>query len=175
MLRSALSAIAVTAALAFASAGPTTAIAQPTDAPAEFSQPLLDRWLTVFPEIAKLRHGGATSPSEAEGLAHMTSICAQSGFESFDQCTTTIGYAGMLFAGFDPRTGTFKDPIAMAHTNIARIEGNARMPAEAKERATAPMREIIAAFPNDIPEAHLRLMTANRDRIFRVLKGAAQK
>jgi hypothetical protein len=38
-----------------------------------------------------------------------------------------------------------------------------------KDKASAELKPIVAAFPNNLPEAHLRPVTANRDRIFAVL------
>jgi hypothetical protein len=52
---------------------------------------------------------------------------------------------------------------------IAKIEANGDLSPEQKARATAGFKEVVARFPDNIPEAHLRLMTANRDRIFEIV------
>jgi hypothetical protein len=106
---------------------------------------------------------------------HMERICTEAGFAAFEQCGTTIAYAGILFSGFDPRTRTFENPSDAMCKRIALIEGNARMPSEAKEAMLAPMREAAAGFPKDIPDAHLRLMAGNRDRIFKTLKSSGKQ
>ncbi len=167
MMRSALSMLSVAAILAVS--GLPAAQAQ-TVAVAEFNQALLDGWLRAVPAMATL-NASTDAPKTDEALRpHMERICTEAGFASFEQCGTTIAYAGILFSGFDPRTRTFKNPSDAMRERIALIEGNAQMPLQAKEAMLAPMMEAAAGFPKDIPDAHLRLMADNRDRIFKALK-----
>lgn len=52
---------------------------------------------------------------------------------------------------------------------VARIEADDNLSPADKDKATAELKPIVAEFPNNLPQAHLRLVTANRDRIFAVL------
>lgn len=172
MLRSALAAVAL--AMAFAQTSMSAAAAQPQGRPlpTEFNQVLLDRSLVALPKIAQL---GKQRLGRTDEQAHMKPICSEAGFDSIDQCTSMVAYTGMLFGGFDPRSGTFRDPVTQARDTLAMIEANPAMPPEEKAKLTAPMRRLIASFPRNIPTAHLELMTANRDRIFEVLACAHRK
>lgn len=143
-----------------------SAQAQEPRKPTELSQVLLDRALVALPEINKLAASPAAPASDDTARPHLERICTAAGFETTDQCGTIIGYVGILFSGFDPRTGTFVDPIVRMRKQIAQIEANARLAADEKDKMTTPLREIVATFPENMPEAHLRLMTTNRDRIF---------
>ncbi|MEO8651676.1 MAG: hypothetical protein ABI391_05180 [Hyphomicrobiaceae bacterium] len=173
MLRSALCAVAAT--LALTSAARSTAIAQSADAPVEFNQTLLDRWLVVIPAINRYAASSDAPQTEAAAQARLEHVCAEAGFETHDQCTTTIGYVGTIFGGFDPHTRTFQDPIVKIRARIAEIEANAQLPAAAKEQMTAPMKEVITGFRHPIPAAHLQLMTANAMRIFKTLAPHGRK
>lgn len=172
MMRLALSMLSVAAVLAVS--GLPAAQAQ-TVAAAEFNQALLDGWLRAVPAMAALNASADAPKTDETVRPHMERICTEAGFASFEQCGTTIAYAGILFSGFDPRTGAFKNPADAMRERIALIEGNARMPSEAKEAMLAPMREAAAGFPKDIPDAHLRLMADNRDRIFKALKSGGKQ
>ena len=175
MIRSALSAIAVAAAFALTPAGPSKAIAQAADAPVEFNQTLLDRWLVVIPAINRFATSSDTPQTDAAAQARLEQVCAQAGFETYDQCTNTIGYVGILVGGFDPSTRTFQDPIARMRARIAEIEANTKLPAATSERMTAEMKDFVAGFRHAIPAAHLRLMTANGRHIFKTLATQGNK
>lgn len=99
----------------------------------------------------------------------MERICAEAGFDSYDQCAEVIGYIGMIVSACDRRSRTFRDPIVMMRYRIARIEADTKLSPTDKDKATMELKQIVARFPNNIPESHLRMMTANRDRIFAVL------
>jgi hypothetical protein len=171
MFRTAFLVVAIAAALTSSAVGQRDAAAQ-TPAPAtEFNQTLLDRWLVAAPAMAALNASANAPKTDEDARPHMERICADAGFASFEQCGTTIAYAGILFSGFDPRTRSFKDPASMMRARIAEIETNTQMPPQAKESMLAQMKEAAAGFPKDIPEAHLRLMADNRDRIFKALGG----
>ena len=169
MIRSMLSMLAVAAGIAAMPIGQSPAQTQ-TAVAAQFDQTLLDGWLRAVPAMAALNASSDAPKTDDAARPHMERICTEAGFASFEQCGTTIAYAGILFSGFDPRTSTFKNPSDAMRERIALIEGNARIPSKAKEAMLAPMREAAAGFPKDIPDAHLRLMTDNRDRIFKSLK-----
>jgi hypothetical protein len=175
MLRAALSALAVATALTLLSVAPSTAIAQTAAAPVEFNQTLLDRRLIAIPAINRLSKSGNAPQTEEAAQSHIKRICKESGFETYDQCTSTIGYVGMLVGGFDPATKTFQNPIEKMRARIAEIEGNTKLSAAAKEQMTAPMKEVVAGFPHTIPTAHLQLMTANGMHIFKTLAAQAKK
>ncbi len=171
MLRTTFSVLAIAAALISSHLGQPVAQAQTAAPAAEFNQTLLDRWLVAVPAIAALKASANAPQTDDAARPHMERICTDAGFASFEQCGTTIAYAGILFSGFDPRTRSFKDPAAMMRARVAEIEANAQMPPQAKEGMLAQMREAAAGFPKDIPDAHLRLMADNRDRIFKTLGG----
>ena len=175
MLRSALSAIAVAAALTFAPAGPSIAVAQSTDAPLELNQTLLDRWLIVIPAINRFAASSDAPQTEEAGQERLERVCIEAGFETQDQCTTTIGYVGILIGGFDPATKTFKDPIARMRSRVAEIEANTQLPDATKEQMTTPIKEILAGFRHTIPTSHLQLMTANARHIFKTLATQGKK
>lgn len=169
MLRPALFAIAVTASLALTSTSPSTAVAQAVGAPLELNQTLLDRWLIVIPAINRLAAPGDAPQMEDAGQAQLERICIDAGFETHAQCTTTIGYVGILIGGFDPTTKTFKDPVEKIRARIADIEANTQLPVATKEQMTTQMREMLAGFRHTIPTSHLHLMTANARHIFKTL------
>lgn len=169
MFRSTFSAIAVAATLALTSASPSIALAQATDAPPELTQALLDRWLVVIPAINRFAASSDAPQTEEAAQARLERVCIEAGFETHDQCTTTIGYVGILIGGFDPATKTFKDPIAKMRARIAEVEANTRLPTATKEQMTTQMKEMLAGFRHTIPASHLQLMTANAGHIFKTL------
>jgi hypothetical protein len=169
MLRSALFALAVAAAVALSPIGPSTAVAQAVAPPVEFNQTLLDRWLIALPAINRLSTSSNAPQTDEAARPHLERICAEAGFETFDQCTTTVAYAGMLIGGFDPPTKTFQDPIAKLRARITEVESDPKLPAAAKEQITAPMREVVTGFRHIIPAEHLQLMTTNGKHIFKTL------
>jgi hypothetical protein len=140
---------------------------QPTSI--ELNQSLLEKWLVVMPQVVKLGKSSTVPQTDDALLPHLERICAGAGFDSYDQCGAVIGYVGMIVSTCDRRNRTFHDPIVMMRREIARIEADANLSPADKDKATAELKQIVAGFPNNIPEAHLRLMTANRDRIFAVL------
>jgi len=172
MMRAALAALAITAVLISSSIDRPVALAQTAEPATEFNQTLLDRWLIAVPAIAALKASTTTPQTDGDAGPHMERICTNAGFDTTEQCGTTIAYAGILFSGFDPRTRTFKDPAAMMRTRIAEMEASTQMPSQSKDKLLAQMKEAAAGFPKEIPEAHLRLMAENRDRIFKTLGGA---
>ncbi len=175
MLRPALAAIAIAAAVAFVRAGASTAIAQAIEAPVAFNQTLLDRALVVIPAINRYATSSDAPQTEAAAQARLEQVCTEAGFETQDQCTNTIGYVGIMIGGFDPATRTFKDPIARMRARIAEIEANPQLPAATKEQMTAPIKEAVAGFRHIIPAAHLQLMTANGRHIFKTLATQGKK
>jgi hypothetical protein len=137
-------------------------------APIQLDQSLLDRWIVAMPQVIKLGKSGTPQTDDAL-RPHLNRICAEAGFDSYDQCGETIGYVGMIVSACDRKSGTFRDPIVMMRRQIRRIEANAKLSPDDKEKATAELKHIVARFPNNLPEAHIGLVTANRDRIFAVL------
>ena len=175
MIRLIISAIAVAAAFVLIPAGLSSAIAQTADAPVEFNQTLLDRWLVAIPAINKFSTSSDTPQTDAAAQARLEQVCAQAGFETYDQCTNTIGYVGILVGGFDPSTRTFQDPIARMRARIAEIEANTKLPLATREQMTAEMKGFVAGFRHTIPAAHLQLMTANGQHIFKTLATQGKK
>jgi hypothetical protein len=140
---------------------------QPTSI--ELNQSLLEKWLVVMPQVVGLGKSSTIPQTDDALLPHLERVCTDAGFDNYDQCGAVIGYVGMIVSTCDRRNRTFHDPIVMMRREIARIEADASLSPEGKDEATAELKHIVAGFPNNIPEAHLRLMTANRDRIFAVL------
>ena len=122
-----------------------------------------------MPQVVKLGKSSTVPQTDDALLPHLERICADAGFDSSDQCGAVIGYVGMIVSTCDRRNRTFHDPIVMMRREIARIEADASLSPADKDEAAAELKQIVAGFPNNIPEAHPRLMTANRDRIFAVL------
>lgn len=172
MIRAALSICAAAALFVFSPVA-RPVHAQPTSKPIELNQMLLDRWLALYPAILRMAKPDAAPMSEDEGRAYLERHCAEAGFANHDQCAAVFGYAGMILSACDRRTRSFRDPIKLMRRHIAKIEADSRLSPEQKEKATAGMKQMVARFPNAIPEAHLRLMTANRDRIFEVVLNAS--
>ena len=175
MLRSALFAIAAATALAFVPTGSSIALAQPAEKPIELNKTLLDRWLIVIPAINKLAASTDAPQTEEAAQVRLRTACSDAGFETYDQCTATIGYVGILIGGFDPATKTFQDPIARMRARIAEIEADTTLSAAAKDQMTAPIREAVAGFRHAIPAEHLQLMTANARHIFKTLAQQRRK
>lgn len=143
--------------------------AQQIVSPIELNQTLLDRWLVAMPKVVKLGKSSDAPQTDDALRPHLEKICAEAGFDSHDQCGEVIGYVGMIVSACDRRNRMFRDPIVMMRRQIARIEADARLSPADKDKATAELKQIVATFPANIPESHLRLMAANRDRIFAVL------
>jgi hypothetical protein len=137
--------------------------------PIDLNQSLLEKWLVAMPQVVKLGKSATVPQTDDALLPHLERICAGAGFDSSDQCGAVIGYVGMIVSACDRRTRTFRDPIVMTRREIARIEADDSLSPADKDKATAELKQVVAAFPNNLPEAHLRLVTANRDRIFAVL------
>jgi len=167
-IRSALATCAVAALVLFCPAARPEAQAQ-IAAPITFDQTLLDRWLEVFPAVMRTTKPDATPMSEQAGQEFIERICAKAGFASYDQCAEVFFYAGMIMSACDRKSRSFRDPIKLMRRQIAKIEANAALSPVQKGKATAKFKEVVARFPDNIPEAHLRLMTANRDRIFQIV------
>jgi hypothetical protein len=175
MIRRTLCAITIATTLAIGAPSAPSAIAQSTDAPVELNLTLLERALIAIPAINRYAASSDAPQNEVAAQARLEQVCAEAGFDSQDQCTTTIGYVGILIGGFDPATKSFQDPIQKMRTRIAEVEADARMPAAAKEQITAPMKEAITGFRRPIPQAHLQLMTANARYIFKTLATQGRK
>ena len=79
-----------------------------------------------------------------------------------------IGYVGMIVSACDRRSRTFRDPIPLMRRELARLEADTKMPADAKARAIAEMKEILTVS-RWLSCEHIALMNANRDRVFAVL------
>lgn len=144
-------------------------IGQPAAQPIELNQSLLDRWLVAMPGIAKLGTSGSAPQTDEAARPHVERICAEASFDSYEQCAEVIGYVGMIVSACDRRTQTFRDPVAMMRREIARIEVSTSMSTDAREQAIGSLREMLATLPDKLPDAHIQLMNANRDRIFAAL------
>jgi hypothetical protein len=171
-IRSALATCAVAGLVLFCPAARPEAQAQ-VAAPVTFDQTLLDRWLDVFPAVMRMTKPDAVPMSDDAGQEFMEHICAGAGFASYDQCAEVFFYAGMIMGACDRKSRSFRDPIKLMRRQIAKIEANAGLSPEQKAKATAGLKEVVARFPDNIPAAHLRLMTANRDRIFEIVMHAS--
>jgi hypothetical protein len=172
MLRPTLAAIALATTLAISATG---SIAQSTERPVEFNLTLLDRALIVIPAVNRYATSSDAPLSEAAAQERLQNVCKEAGFDTQDQCTTTIGYVGILIGGFDPATKSFQDPIEKMRARIAEVEADTRIPAATKEQMTGPMKDMIAGFRRPIPAAHLQLMTANARHIFKTLATEGKK
>ena len=135
----------------------------------DLNQTLLERWIAVVPALLSLSKSGAAPQSDAEARPHMERICAEAGFDNYDQCAQVIGYVGMIVSACDRRTQTFGDPVVVMRRHLARLRANTRMPAAKREQAVAGVEKILAEMPDSFPEAHIALMNANRARIFAAL------
>jgi hypothetical protein len=154
--------------------GQPGARAQQSVSPIELNQTLLDRWLVVMPKVVKLNTSSDAPQTDDTLRPHLEKICMEAGFDSYDQCGEVIGYVGLIVSACDRRTRSFRDPIVMMRRQIARIEADARLSPADKDNATAELTQIVTRFPSNLPEAHLRLVTANRDRIFAVLAASSE-
>jgi hypothetical protein len=175
MTRTKVLGVVIAAALALSPIRPPAAQAQQQPTRVELDQSLLDRWIAVFPAFFKMSKSNPdpSRPETEAGLrAQMEKACAGAGFDGYDQCAEVFGYVGMIVSACDRRTRTFRDPIVLMRRQIARIEADTKLSAEQKDKATAELRQVVARFPDNIPAEHLRLMTANRDRVFAVLLAA---
>lgn len=163
MIRKSVSRLAATALLACL-IGATGAQAQSKTV--ELNQSLLDQWIVVMPAVIKLGKSTSAPQTDEAARPHMERICTEAGFQSYDQCAEVIGYVGMIVSACDRRTQTFRDPIALMRREVARLEADTKMPPAAKAQVIAELKEIVAAFPDGFPDHHIRLMNANRDRVF---------
>jgi len=153
---------------------PAARAQQQQASPVELNQSLLDRWLVAMPGIVKLGTSSSAPQTDDDARPHVERICAEANFDSYDQCAQVIGYVGMIVSACDKRTGTFRDPVAMMRREIARIEASTSLPAANKEQTIRSLREMLAALPDKLPDAHIQLMNANRDRIFAALGATAK-
>lgn len=167
MIRALVSSLAAAAMLLLFQSGARAQ--QPPPQPVELNQSLLDRWLVVMPAVINLGKSDAAPQTDDAARPHMEKICADAGFQSYDQCAEVIGYVGMIVSACDRRSRTFRDPILLMRRELARLEADTKMPAAARNQAIAEMKEIVAAFPNGFPASDIQLMNANRDRVFAVL------
>jgi hypothetical protein len=123
----------------------------------------------AMPAVTQLGKS-STIPQTDEALRpHLQRICVEAGFDGYDQCAEVVGYVGIIVSACDRRSRMFRDPIVMMRRQIARIEADARLSPADKDKAMAELKQIVARFPNNLPEGHLQLVTVNRDRIFAVL------
>lgn len=162
-----VSRLAAAAMLLVALAAPTAARAQARSI--ELDQALLDKWLVVLPAILKLSKSAPSPQTDDEMRPHLERICAEAGFPSYEKCGEVIGYVGMIVSACDRRSQSFRDPIPLMRRQLARLEADAKMPPEAKARAIADVKGILAEFPDGFPRDHIALANANRDRIFAAL------
>lgn len=170
MFRSTRLAIALLIAVLLGSPLATSAQAQPQSTPlVDLNQTLIDRWIAVLPVLLTLSKSSTAPQSDAEARPHMERICAEAGFDNYDQCAQVIGYVGMIVSACDRRTQTFGDPVLVMRRHLARLQANTRMPAAKREQAVAEVEKILAEMPDRFPEAHIALMNANRVRIFAAL------
>ena len=167
MIRALVSSLAAAAMLLLFQSGARAQ--QPPAQPIALNQSLLDRWLVVMPAVINLGKSDAAPQTDDAARPHMEKICADAGFQSYDQCAEVIGYVGMIVSACDRRSRTFRDPILLMRRELARLEADTKMPAAARNQAIAEMKEIVAAFPNGFPASDIQLMNANRDRVFAVL------
>ncbi|MGB7210987.1 MAG: hypothetical protein WBD27_20200 [Pyrinomonadaceae bacterium] len=163
MIRKTVSRLAAAALLAslIAATG-----AQAQSKTVELDQSLLDQWIVAMPAVIKLGKSPSAPQTDEAARPHVERICTEAGFQSYDQCAEVIGCIGMIISACDRRTQTFRDPIPLMRREIARLEADTKMPAAAKAQAIAEMEEILATFPDGFPDHHIRLMNANRNRVF---------
>ena len=170
MFRSIRLAIALLIAVLLGSPLATSAQAQPQSAPlVDLNQTLIDRWVAVLPALLTLSKSKTAPQSDAEARPHMERMCAEAGFDNYDQCAQVIGYVGMIVSACDRRTQTFGDPVLVMRRHLARLRANTRMPAAKREQSVAEVEKLLADMPDSFPEAHIALMNANRARIFAAL------
>jgi len=167
--------LAAVAALFISPAAVADAEAQHKLIRVALDQTLLDRWLVAFPAVLKLGKSGAHMQTDDQVRPHMERICADAGFDSTDQGAEVIGYVGMIVSACDPRTRSFRDPIVLMRRERARLDADTRMPPAEREQKINALRRLLAVLPKRIPDEHRRLMTANRDRIFKVILPAAEQ
>jgi hypothetical protein len=160
--------MAATAILLCSAVGPHESHAQQKSAAVKLDQSLLDRWLVAIPAVIKLGKSSSVPQSEDDLRPHMERICDEAGFQGYEQCGEVIGYVGMIVSACDSK-GTFRDPIVMMRGEIARIEADASLSPQEKDKATETLKEAVARFPGNLPRDHIRLVNANRDRIFEAL------
>lgn len=170
MFRSIWLPVSLTAAILLGSTLAATARAQQQPTPlVDLNQTLIDRWIAVIPALLSLSKPGVAPQNDAEARPHMERICAEAGFDSYEQCGEVIGYVGMIVSACDRRTQSFGDPVLVMRRHLARLRANNRMPAAKREQAVAEVEKILAEMPDSFPEAHIALMNANRLRIFAAL------
>ena len=170
MFRSTRFLVSLMAAILLSSTLAATARAQQQPAPlVDLNQTLLEHWIAVIPALLSLSKSSTAPQNDAEARPHMDRICAEAGFDGYDQCAQVIGYVGMIVSACDRRTQSFGDPVVVMRRHLARLRANTRMPAAKREQAVAEVEKILAEMPDSFPEAHIALMNANRARIFAAL------
>lgn len=140
----------------------------------ELNQTLIDKWLVAMPAIVALGKSTSAPQTDDEARQQMDKICTEAGFQSADQCGEVTGYVGMIVSACDRRAQKFRDPIPLMRRELARLERDTTLPPDARDKTIAEVKEIIAAFPSGFPAEHIKLMNANRDRIFTVLIATQQ-
>ncbi|HWE21339.1 MAG TPA: hypothetical protein VG758_29910 [Hyphomicrobiaceae bacterium] len=141
----------------------------------ELSQLLLDQWIAVAPAFFKMSKSNpdfSRPETEVALRVQMEKACIEAGFDSYDQCAEVFGYVGIIIAGCDRRTRSFRDPIPLMRRQLARLEADISMPPAERDKQISELRQLLAALPDRLPTEHLRLMTANRDRIFKAILSA---
>lgn len=174
MIRTIASGLTAATISVLAVTGPPAAQAQKHMSPIVLDQSLVDRWLLAMPAMIKLGTSSSTPQTDDAVRPQVERICSEAGFDSYDQCGEVIGYVGMIVSACDRRARTFRDPIVLMRRQIARIESDMSLSPEERDKATAELKEIVARFPENLPQTHIRLMTANRDRVFAALASSAK-
>ena len=129
----------------------------------------MERYLVAQRDLAAATKAanepGKPEISEEAAKSIMQQACNKAGFATVDVCGDTIGYVGLLFSGFNPKTGTFERPADAAQRRIAELNADQRMPAARKAALLAQNRELLEMASLAIPDADLALMNGFRDKI----------
>jgi hypothetical protein len=165
LLRTVMLPVALGATLAIA---PVAAQAPQKVPVVEVTQPLLDKWLVLYGEVAPAIAKEA-QPTEAKVSAIYDKACRKAGFADIAQCRTLDDYMVALLGGAQEDQGTFIDPSVKARKDLALLNADRRIAPKQKAEERAEIERFIASLPAKIPEAHIALLNQNAKKVFQVL------
>jgi hypothetical protein len=133
----------------------------------ELDQTLLDRWIAVAPGFFRMSKTLSLSSPDLETVVRQQTekMCAEAGFDSLDQCHQVFAYVGMFIENCDG-SGIFRDPIPLFRRRLARLEMDTKLPPAERDHTIVQLKLLLALFPDRLPAEHVRLLNANRGRIF---------
>jgi hypothetical protein len=127
-------------------------------------QGLLDAQPEMDAIVKKLPDDPARPP-DAAAMAQLEQVAKKYGFADYAEYGTVAANVDMLLDGFDPRTRKFVGIEAMVKNEIAAIEADNRMPADAKKDAMEELNDALKNAPTVQFPANIELVAKYFDKL----------